>query len=301
MGFVSSRLPWQVKAWLLYLIFWCGFATAAIAADAQSGPALQAKHIELSTQLKNNQFQQPIALDSLESPNELDGNIYAVIDQPFANATRALTSPANWCDMLILHINTKHCRAGGSGVSSTLQVSIGKKHSQPLDEAYPVHFKFATVASTSEYMHVALNAKDGPMGTRDYRIVLEMVPLANGKTFLHLTYSYAYGVTAQLAMKAYLSTVGRNKVGFTRIDSAGANEAYIDGVRGVVERNTMRYYLAIDAYLSSLKLPASEQFEKRLQIWFAGTERYATQLREVEREDYLAMKRSEYRRQLSAQ
>jgi hypothetical protein len=35
---------------------------------------------------------------------------------------------------------------------------------------------------------------------------------------------------------------------------------YIGGVRGLVERNTMRYYLAIDAYLSTLPVRP----EKRL-------------------------------------
>jgi len=301
LGGLHDSLLGQAGMFLLFLIVWCGFANTAIAADTQGGTALQAKYKELTPQLKNNQFQRPIYLNSSESPNELNGNIYAVIDQPFANASRALNIPANWCDMLILHLNTKYCRASGNAGNSALQVSIGKKHDQPLDEAYPVNFKFAVVASTPDYLHVALNAKDGPMGTRDYRILLEAVPLANGKTFLHLTYSYAYGVTARVAMAAYLSTVGSNKVGFTRVDGAGADEQYINGVRGVVERNTMRYYLAIDAYLSSLKLPASEQFENRLQTWFAGTERYARQLKEVGREDYMAMKRSEYQRQQTAQ
>jgi len=292
------------QIFLLLLLTWVIGGNGGVALAAQpliDGSALLAKHAELAPQLKNNQFQRPIYLDSAESDNTLRGNIYAVVDQPFASTNRALNIPASWCDMLILHLNTKYCRAGVGKGDDTLQVSIGKKHDQPLDEAYRVNFKFAVVASTPDYMHVTLNANDGPMGTRDYRILLEAVPLADGKTFLHLTYSYGYGVTARVAMKAYLSTVGSNKVGFTRISAKGNGEQYINGVRGVVERNTMRYYLAIDAYLSALKLPPSEQFDKRLQMWFAGTERYARQLKEIEREDYMAMKRNEYRRQQVAQ
>ncbi len=269
----------------------------AMAAGTQNGAALQSKYTQLSAQLKNNQFQRPIYLDSEELPSQLSGNIYAVVDQPFSNTNRALNVPANWCDMLILHLNTKYCRAGGTAGHSMLQVRIGKKFDQPLEDAYAVNFKFAVVTSTSDYMHVALDAGEGPMGTHDYRILLEAVPLPEGKTFIHLTYSYAYGVTARVAMKAYLSTVGSNKVGFTRVGEPGSDSEYINGVRGIVERNTMRYYLAIDSYLSALKLPASEQFEKRLQTWFDGTERYARQLKEVERQDYLTMKRSEYKRQ----
>ena len=65
------------------------------------------------------------------------------------------------------------------------------------------------------------------------------------------------------------------------------------GVRGVVERNTMRYYLAIDAYLDA---PGPQGREKRLGEWFDDTERYARQLHEMDRDDYLAMKRSEFQR-----
>ena len=74
---------------------------------------------------------------------------------------------------------------------------------------------------------------------------------------------------------------------------------YIGGIRGLVERNTMRYYLAIDAYLGSLSAPAAEQPERRFAAWFDATERYPRQLHEVDRDAYLRMKRSEYRRQLT--
>jgi hypothetical protein len=59
----------------------------------------------------------------------------------------------------------------------------------------------------------------------------------------------------------------------------------------------MRYYLAIDAYLDSLKAPPAQQLENRLQAWFDATERYPRQLHEVERDAYLSMKRDEVQRQ----
>jgi len=65
----------------------------------------------------------------------------------------------------------------------------------------------------------------------------------------------------------------------------------------VVERNTMRYYLAIDAYLGALSAPPAQQFEQRLESWFASTEQYPRQLHEVDRAAYLDMKRREYLRQ----
>ena len=74
---------------------------------------------------------------------------------------------------------------------------------------------------------------------------------------------------------------------------------YIDGMRGVVERNAMRYYLAIDAYIDSLGAPAPAQVEQRIQHGFTATERHPRQLREMDRPTYVALKRVEYARQQS--
>ena len=98
-------------------------------------------------------------------------------------------------------------------------------------------------------------------------------------------------------MKTYLATVGSEKVGFTIVDRKDGKPVFQDGVLGLLERNTMRYYLAIDAYLSAYSLPAAEQPEKRIREWYASTERYARQLHEMEQSEYLEMKRSEMKRQ----
>jgi hypothetical protein len=102
-------------------------------------------------------------------------------------------------------------------------------------------------------------------------------------------------------MKTYLATIGSGKVGFTQTgkQSSGQPE-YIGGMRGLAERNTMRYYLAIDAYLGALASPPPLQFQKRLQSWYSATEQYPRQLRELDRTTYFDMKRSEYLRQQTA-
>ena len=63
----------------------------------------------------------------------------------------------------------------------------------------------------------------------------------------------------------------------------------------------MRYYLAIDACIGALSGSPEARLEQRLTKWFDATEQYPRQLHEVERTDYLAMKRSEYRRQQTLQ
>jgi hypothetical protein len=68
-----------------------------------------------------------------------------------------------------------------------------------------------------------------------------------------------------------------------------------------VERNTMRYYLAIDSYLATAEAAPQVQFENRLQTWYSAVEEYPRQLHEMERDAYLEMKRAEYARQQTVQ
>lgn len=278
------------------------FVMAATAWNAAAQPApaaaLRASYTAMSEQLRSNQFGRPLVLDSAEAPDNLRGDIYAVIGHPFATVSAALNDPGEWCEVLILHINTKFCRTVGSGANTVVNVAVGKKFSQPLKEAHRVDFAWKPVQATADFLEIRLEAPTGPLGTSDYRIVLQAIPLDGGRTFMHLRYSYGYGFAGRMAMKAYLATIGSEKVGFTPV-SAGQDGkgAFIGGVRGVVERNTMRYYLAIDAYLSALTLPAEAQLERRLQNWFTATERHARQLREMDRGEYVTMKQSEYRRQ----
>lgn len=299
----SSARPYSIRRMIvtgtLLLAALC--AVPASAAGNHDAGTLRAKYQTLLPQLQTNQFKRPLVLDSTEASDGITGDIYAVLDHPFASVNTAFNGPANWCDMLILHLNTKYCHTTTENNATMLQLRVGKKHDQPLDDAYRIDFKYLVAASTLDYFDVVLSAADGPMGTRDYRIVLEAVALPDGRTFMHLTYSYSYGLAARIAMQAYLGTVGSGKVGFTRTDTGGdAAPEYIGGVRGVVERNTMRYYLALDAYLSATATTPARQLEQRLQAWFSATERYPRQLHEVERSAYLEMKHGEYKRQQTA-
>ncbi len=200
--------------------------------------------------------------------------------------------------MLILHLNVKYCHASASGNIPRLTVNLGRKVEEKLPSTYRVQFNYRAVATEPGYFQVKLDADTGPMSTRDYRILLEATSIAGSRTFLHLTYSYSYGIAGRIAMKGYLATLGRGKVGFTtaRDPSTGQTES-IGGVRGLVERNTMRYYLAIDAYLSTLSIPPNRRVDQRLANWFDATEQYSRQLHEVDRDAYMDMKHNEYQRQ----
>ena len=265
-----------------------------------SATALTARFSELKSGFASNQFKRPLVLTSKEGSDLLAGDIYAIVDHPFAAASAALSQPGQWCEVMILHLNTKFCKSTNEASGPQIHVRIGKKFDQPVDKAYLVDFKYQLAARTDHYLQVRLSAEEGPLSTRDYRIILEATPAGPGQTYMRLTYSYGYGTMAQLAMRAYLATVGRNKVGFTMVnETADGQPQPVGGMRGVVERNTMRYYLAIESYLGALSGPPATRAEKGFKDWFQATETYPRQLHEMERAEYLDMKRTEYQRQQS--
>ena len=266
------------------------------ALEAGNAETLRQKYTELKPQFANNQYGQPLVIASTEAPGQLKGEAYALLDYPLEKVAAALRTEQQWCNVLILHLNTKYCQPAQVDGGPGLTVYIGKKDPQELDQAYRVDFSYKA-EKRPEYMDVRMTAGKGPMGTSDYRILVEAAAVDNRRTLLHLTYSYAYGMAGKIGMQGYLATVGASKVGFTVTGNENGKPVYIGGVRGVVERNTMRYYLAIDAYLKEMDAAPGEQQERRLRNWFAATERYARQLREVGRDDYMEMKRAELNRQ----
>jgi len=267
--------------------------------------ALRQIYQGLIPRLDHNPFQRRLYLYSEESPSTVKGEIYAVMNYPFATVNDALNDksqgPTNWCDVLMLHPNIKYCLASGGSNGNTLTVNLSKQEApEELKTTYRVRFDYESAITSAEYFRVKLHADNGPLNTRDYQIVLEATSLAGDHTFLHLTYAYSYGVIGRLAMKGYLATFGSGKVGFTNIaEPSAASPKYVDGVRGLVERNTMRYYLAIDAYLSALSDLPERRLEQRLSYWFSASEQYPRQLHEIGRQQYMQMKREEYQRQMT--
>lgn len=278
----------------------CALCVASGAALAYAGPGmLRARYNELQQQLRHNSFHRALVVESSDAGDTLKGDVYAVLDYPFALVGKTLAQPQDWCEVMLLPFNTKYCRAvPANGRAAALQLRVGRKYDQPVQDAYRLDFALQPVASGPDYFESRLTAADGPIGTRDYRISVSAVPVDAKHTFVHFSYSYAYGMAGRLAMQAYLSTAGADKVGFSMGGRDGnGRPAYIGGVRGAIERTAMRYYLAIDAHLASLSAPPDQRLDKRIEAWFRETERYPRQLHEMDHDQYVAMKRGEYERQ----
>jgi hypothetical protein len=278
----------------LALLLCLGVLPSSARADAGE---LRARYGELRDELRRNAFGHALHIESAEQPDRLTGEVYALLDHPFAAVSGALRDPARWCDILILPFNTKYCHAVQAEGGPALLVRIGRKFDQPVERAYKLQFAWRNVTAREDFFDTRLQAREGPVGTRDYRIAVQAVPVEGNRTFLRLNYSYGFGTAGRMAMQLYLGTVGADKVGFSVVGrDANGQPQYIGGVRGAVERNAMRYYLAVDAFLDSLAAPPAQQVERRIRTWFAATERYA-QLREMDAATYSAMKRQEVQRQ----
>ncbi|MGZ3254779.1 MAG: hypothetical protein ACXU7D_10785, partial [Burkholderiaceae bacterium] len=237
---MNSRLGkkfFLVAGILSFTVFSGTMSCAHAEQESDKAVALRAQYDSLKEKLQHNQFKRELVLDSKETPDQLKGDIYAVIDDSFGDVRTGLNNPDHWCDVLLLHLNTKYCHAENKPSGTILNVNIGKKSQEEITDSTRITFNYQLAAITPDYFKINLNAKDGPMGTSNYYIALEAVSIAKSKTFIHLTYSYATSMTGRLAMRTYLATAGRGKVGFTVVGKeADGKPDYIGGVRGVIER-----------------------------------------------------------------
>jgi hypothetical protein len=286
-------LSFLATAWFL-----CGDVQAQ--AQAGASDALRSSFEAAREHTRRISLDRPVYLESTETPDRLRGDVYTLVDHPFADVRVALTRAERWCDILILHVNVQYCRATGAPGHELLNAGIGRKIDQPLADVYWLDLVYEVPHGGDDYLNIELKASNGPLGTKDYLIVVEVAAYGAAQSVMHFTYAYSYGFMARLAMQAYLMTGGSKKVGFSVI---GANAeglpTYIGGVRGVLERNTMRYYLAIESYLGAQGGAAGTQLAKRLDDWYSATERYPIQLHEIERDAYLEMKHRQVTRQES--
>ena len=235
-------------------------------------------------------FGKALRVESSAEGGRHQGEIRAVIEQPHSVVAPALARPAHWCEILTLQVNIKRCTSN----SDSLTAFITRKPRDPVDSAHRIDFRFQVAATNADKLQVALSAPSGPVGTRDYEIRLEAVPLDAQRTSIRMTYAYSLGIMARLAMEAYLAGAGREKVGFSVVERLpDGSPVYVDGVRGVVERSAMRYYLAIAATVEALSVPPTQRLEARARSWYAAITRYPQLREQVGADEYVEMKRRE--------
>lgn len=286
-------LPLEVMPRTCLFAFLCAVSLNAPLL-AQDASTLRARYAQLREALASNPYGRPLHVESSEASGKQAGEVYAVVDQPYGVLAPALQRVDEWCRILILPANVQRCRPSDAG--DALSMFVARKPYDPLEDAYQVDLRFEVATAGRDYLRVALGSPSGPFGTANYRIGLEAAPLDAQRTFVHMSYSYTLGLMARIAVQGYLATSGRDKVGFSIVDrDAEGRPVHAGGTRGMLERNTMRYYLALEAYLDSLAAPPGERLERRLRAWYAGIERYPQLREELQLEEYLRLKRGRTR------
>ena len=257
---------------------------------------------EIEDELLENIYNTPLYLESEVTKNTMRGDVYGIIYHPYKTVSENLASLTNWCEIMPLHLNIKACTYQYVNGQCKLTFYTGRKFYEKADDVYHLNYQFKVSVLNNDYFSSFLNSKNGPLDTNDYLINVEAIPLTSNSTFFHFAYEYKHGFWSNLAMTTYFSTIGRNKVGFTvKGEDEEGNPLYVKGIRGVVERNSMRYYFAIRSFLDTQKDPLKIRFHRKINNWFDLTENHHRQLYEMDKKDYLEYKNMERQDQIRLQ
>ena len=281
---------------LIYLLF---FSPYIIADNADH---LRETYKEIKGEILRNNYGLPIHLQSKTENNAMRGDVSGIIHHSFETVSKNLSSLTNWCEIMPMHLNIKACTYHYVNDQCKLIFYSGRKFYEKADDVYHLDYQFQVSSLDKDYFNASLTSKEGPLDTTDYLIIVEAIPLTDNATFLHFTYEYKYGFWARLAMSTYFATLGHNKTGFTIIGNDDQEHPiYVKGIRGVVERNAMRYYFAIQSFLDTKNTPVEKRFSEKISHWFDLTEKHHKQLYEINKQDYLKYKNREHQDQIRLQ
>ncbi len=279
-----------------------GFALAAEEPVRGDDVLLETYH-RIEHDLEKNSFGFPLSLESWDQNGRLHVDVYGIFEHPFSSVVDVLKVPANWCEIAFLHPNVKACTYRELPGSWRLTFYTGRKVSyQPPADTYQFVYQYRNAEQRQESLDVVLTAPEGPFGTKDHKMRFEALPLDRGRTFVHVSYAYSHGFSVRFAEKIYFATVGHGRAGFTvsGTDSSG-NPVYIGGARAAMERNAVRYYLAIQSFMDTLRYPEESRFTMRISQWHDLTSRFRRQLFDLDKKDYLTFKTDEHKNQVILQ
>jgi len=259
------------------------------------------RYQELQEDARRGPFGFPLHLHAEERQDLVRAEVHGILDHPFRTFGATLTEPASWCEFAPLNLNIKACIFQSQTPEVILTLFIGGKGYQLPGAASLQPYRFQVHGRQRGYVAISLDALEGLLGTKGHHLEIEAAGVA-GHTVVEFRSSYQPSAASKLLTAIYLATLGHDKIGFSREpgDAAGS-PGYVKGEQGLIERNTMRYYLLLKAFLDTQGLPASGRFEARLNVAYDLMERYPAQLHEMEKAEYLDTKRREHENQIRLQ
>jgi hypothetical protein len=262
---------------------------------------LSGRYPELQEAARRGPFGLPLQVRSEERETLVSAEIHGIIEHPFPALAAAFTEPGGWCDFLVLNPNIKTCTFRREGQETLLTLYVGSKGYRAPETATEQVYRFLVRARQPDYVAISLTAPQGLLGTTGHRFEFEVGSVA-GKTVLALSSSYEPSMLSKLLTGIYLNTLGRDKIGFSReTTEAGVPGGYVRGIKGMIERNVMRYYLTLKAFLDTGGQPADRQFAARASLAYDLMDLYPAQLRLMDKAEYLDIKLREHQNQLRLQ
>ena len=201
-------------------------------------------------------------------------------DQDWQTVRQRLRDPLTWCRIGALVPDVRDCRIE-TGADPSAQVVLSLR-SGGGDEPQNVAHEL-TISETGGVLEIRMRAPQAPLGVTDAGLDLQARNTANGVA-LTLAYGYRSSLRSRLMTRAYLSTTGRNRPGISYTLTDDGGREYVDGLRALIERNAMRYFLAVLAALKHDGPAAAE-------TWYDLAATYTADLPEQDRDDYLDSRR----------
>jgi hypothetical protein len=264
--------------------------SAAAQAPAAGAAALQAQFGALAGRPGLGGL--PLHVQASELEGVVSGEVQAVFARGFDEMIGLLRSGGQWCEVVVLHPNVKACTHEPSGERERIVFYTGYKYYQPARLSRRHQYYLHVERHEPGYLLARLWPEPDKLMAGAEPAVIEVVALGRDRAGLRVYYHQRLSTWARLAAKAYFATLGRDKPGFTVLGhDADGKPVHVHGLVGAIERNIVRYFLAIQTHLDAHDTAPDD--EHRFSHWFALTERYALQLHEMEKDSYLETKRKE--------
>jgi len=210
-----------------------------------------------------------------------------------------LLQPAEWCEFIPLHLNIKACGFTETNQKNVVRFYAGVKDYVTPDDAHLLQLSF-DAKKENDVFSADLFAADGPLDSTNIRFSIRAID-AEGEggsgVYVEFELSSEPGLTNTLA-RVYLATIARKKIGFSiKGETWSGKPKYVGGQRGAIERNLVRYLMAIETYFDTAAqfsgLSPDDLYKQRIDRWYDRTDQYRRQLYELPRTEYISNKLKE--------
>ncbi|MBX2868481.1 MAG: hypothetical protein KTR18_07375 [Acidiferrobacterales bacterium] len=301
-AFLLCRLSRVIQGALALLVLTSG---AAFSSDSRESLAsLQERAIEFRQKQLSGENPLPFLLSSSFTSTLSRAKVRTFIrGVELDTFSSKLLQPAQWCEFIPLHLNIKACGHLVRNQKNLVQFYAGVKGYVTPDDAHLLQLSFDARKENGVFF-ADLFAADGPLDSTNIRFNIHAIGAEgeDGKgVYVEFALSSEPGLTNSLA-RVYLATIARRKIGFSiKGKTWSGKPKYVGGQRGAIERNLVRYLLAIDTFFETEsragELDENALYELRVQRWYDKTDQYREQLFELSREEYISNKMRERQNQ----